>query len=119
MDLAMIVLRLFHIFGAACWIGWAFFLAFFLGPAAGAAGPAGGAVMRAILTRTKFMAAMPAVAVLTIVSGFVLIFKDSAGFDPAWMGSKTGIAYSAGAGLGVVAGAIGGHTGGMIGARMA
>ncbi len=119
MDLTMIVLRLFHIFGAALWTGFAFFLAFFLVPAVELTGAAGTTVLRTMLTRTRFMMAMPLTGAMTIISGFILLWKDSTGFDPAWMGSKTGIVYSTAALLGVVAGMMGGHTGSMIGAKIA
>lgn len=118
MDLMMIGLRLVHIFGAVLWTGFACFLAFFLGPAAAASGPAGGVVMRNLMTKTRFMMAMPLAGAATIVSGFVLIWKDSTGFDPAWMGSATGIVYSTAAALGLVAGGLGGHVGGKLGAKI-
>jgi len=118
MDLTMIALRLVHIFGAVAWTGFTVFLAFFLGPAAAAAGPAGGKVLGALMTKTRLLVAMPLASVATIVSGFILIFKDSAGFDPAWMGSKTGIVYSTAALLGVIAGGLGGHIGGALAAKI-
>lgn len=118
MDPTMIALRLVHIFGAVTWTGFTMFMAFFLGPAAAASGPAGGKVLGALMTRTRFMVAMPLAGAATIVSGFVLIFKDSAGFDPAWMGSQTGVLYSTAALLGLIAGGLGGHIGGALGAKI-
>ena len=117
-DLTMIALRMIHIFGAACWIGFTYFVAFFLLPALSAAGPASGAVLRSLVTRTKFSMAMSLSGAGTVVSGFLLMWKDSSGFDPAWMGSKTGMVYSTAALFGVISGAMGGHTGGTIGTKI-
>lgn len=107
MDLTMILLRCLHIFGAVFWAGTVFLMVSFLMPAAAKAGPAGGAFMQTLMSQTKLMVAMPMTALVTILSGFVLYWKNMAGMGHAWAASATGMIYGVGAIAGIVALALG------------
>jgi uncharacterized membrane protein len=92
----IIALRLVHILAGIFWVGTTLFLAFFLAPALGSAGPAGGAVMGG-LQRRGMMTALPVAALLTLASGTWLYQLVSGGSIAAFMRSPTGAAL-AGAG---------------------
>lgn len=107
MDLTMILLRTVHIFGAVFWAGTLFLMVSFIMPAVRKSGPAGGAFMRSLMSQTKMMVAMPMTALATILSGFILYWKNMAGMGHAWAASATGMTYGAGALAGIVAMALG------------
>jgi hypothetical protein len=94
-DVLTIVLRFVHIVFGATWVGFAVFAAFFLGPALQDVGPDGGKVMGA-LQRRGLMTVMPLLAVLTIVSGFWMFYRMSAGFQPEFMRSRVGATFITG-----------------------
>lgn len=102
MDALMIVLRLLHVVLGVFWAGALFFLAWFLIPSVRDAGPDGAKVVQALQQR-GFMNIVPAAALLTILSGVGLMWRVSAGFQPAWSRSPTGMAL----GIGAVAAIIG------------
>ena len=102
----IVTLRLLHIVLGVFWAGTLIFFAMYLVPSVREAGPDGLKVMAAI-QRRRFLDVMPAVAALTILSGFWLYWLVSGGFQPAWMGSVTGQALGLGGVLAVVAFAIG------------
>ena len=58
MNAELLVLRAIHIYGAVVWAGTSLFVAFFLIPAIGAAGPAGGPVMGALIPAIGRMMAL-------------------------------------------------------------
>jgi uncharacterized membrane protein len=101
-----IVLRLIHILLGVFWAGTIFFLVSFLEPSIRGAGPAGGQVMQQLNAR-RFLTHLPIIAALTILSGFGLYWRVSAGFEPAWMGSPVGVTLGIGAAAALVAFAIG------------
>ena len=102
MDALMIVLRLLHVVLGVFWAGALFFLAWFLIPSVRDAGPEGGKVVQA-LQRRGFMTIVPIAAIVTILSGVVLMWRVSVGFQPEWSRSPTGMAL----GIGAVAAIIG------------
>lgn len=106
MHATLITLRLLHVVLATFWVGTLIFIAVFLEPSVRAAGPAGGAVMQGLQQRGYFTV-MPIVAIVAMLSGGWLLWIDSAGFDPVYMGSAKGIAYSTGALAALVAFAFG------------
>lgn len=91
-----IVLRALHIGAGVFWAGSMMFNAKFLMPSLADAGPAAGPVMQALLKR-GMATALPATAIITIVSGAWLMWRDAAGSGGAFMGSPTGITLSIGA----------------------
>lgn len=107
MDVFMTVFRLLHIVAGAFWAGAVTVMAWFLGPAAAASGPAGGAVMVRLLGGTKYLTAVAHAAVWTIGSGIALYWKDSNGFDPEWLMSATGMMFTLGGIAGIAALVIG------------
>ncbi len=90
----LLVLRLVHVLGGMIWVGGSAIMAFFVAPAIGAAGPAGGQVMAAIVKR-RYMVVMPVIAVLTILSGIRLMQRTSMGFSPEWFATVSGKVYAA------------------------
>lgn len=102
----LIVARLLHVLLGVFWAGTLIFTAFFLVPAIAEAGPDGAKVMAGV-QRRRFMDVMPAVALLTILSGLWLYWKISGGFDHHWMHTPTGLAYGIGGVLAIMAFGIG------------
>lgn len=105
MSLAL-VLRLIHIVLGVFWAGVVFFLVVFLAPAMGRAGPGGGAVM-AQINRARFFEILPAVALITILSGAWLMWIVSGGFDAAFFSSGWGVSLTVGGVAALVAFVIG------------
>jgi len=105
MDLAVLLARVLHVVGGVFWAGAMIFNAAFLLPAMVEAGPEG-AKVAAGLMRRRFVDVMPVVALLTVLSGFYLYWRASAG-DPAFMGSAVGMIYGVGAVAALVALGIG------------
>lgn len=66
-----LIVRVVHVVSASIWIGAAFFAGWFLMPAIRDTGPDGGKVMMAVQKR-GWVAAVPIIATLTVVSGFWL-----------------------------------------------
>jgi len=105
-DALMIVLRLLHVVLGVFWAGTLFFVAWLLIPSVGDAGPDGAKVMQA-LQRRGMLNIVPVAALLTILSGLVLYWRVSGGFQPAWSGSPTGMSLGIGAVSAIVAFVIG------------
>ena len=106
MDPLLLLLRLLHIGLGALWVGMAVFTTVFLTPAIQDAGPDGGKVMAA-LQRRGILTVLPVLAIGTIVSGFWLYWRDSAGFRPDFLQSGVGLAFGVGGLLSVIAYGIG------------
>ena len=101
-----LILRLVHILLGVFWAGAVFMIALFLQPAIAASGPEGGKVMGALVKR-RLLDIVPAAAVATILSGLWLYWRDSSGFQAAWLGSRMGMALGTGAVLALIAFGIG------------
>lgn len=106
MDALMIVLRLVHVVLGVFWAGTLFFLAWFLIPSVRDAGPDGAKVVQALQQR-RFMDILPVVAVLTILSGLILYWRVSGGFQPEWSRSPLGMSLGIGAVAAIIAFVIG------------
>ncbi len=102
MDFLMIVLRLIHITSGVLWAGTAFFFVRFLEPAVGAAGPEGGKFMQK-LAETRYAIALSIAALLTVLSGLLMYWLDSGGFQAAWITTPTGLAFTIGGLAGLAA----------------
>jgi hypothetical protein len=102
MSLLVVTLRLLHIVLGAFWAGTLIFFAVFLIPSVREVGPDGAKVMAA-LQRRRFLEVMPAVAVLTILSGIWLYWRISGGFTSVWVTSPSGLALGIGGVLAIVA----------------
>jgi hypothetical protein len=98
----MVALRIIHIGGGVFWVGSILFLAFYLAPAIGRAGPEGGRVMQE-LQKARVMQVLPVVALLTVLSGAWLFWIMSAGLSPRFFRSGYGISLTVGAAATIVA----------------
>jgi uncharacterized membrane protein len=96
MDWYVIVLRLIHILSGVFWVGAATAFFLFVQPSIVAAGPAGGPVMREISVVRRFPMIQTIAATLTVLAGFLLYVKDSAGFDTGWIFGAGGIGFTIG-----------------------
>ncbi|HYC31694.1 MAG TPA: hypothetical protein VEB59_05355 [Gemmatimonadales bacterium] len=94
-DALLVVLRLIHVVGGALWVGMAVYTTVYLVPAIQDAGPDGGKVMAA-LQRRGILTVLPALALLTIVSGGWLYWRASAGLDGGFLRSGVGLAFGLG-----------------------
>lgn len=99
--------RLIHILAGAFWVGAALFTAWFLMPSVRALGPAGGPIMQQIGQVRRVPLYIMGAMILTILSGIALYWRDSNGFNGAWMRSGTGTVFAAGGVLGIVVAALG------------
>lgn len=94
-------LRVIHVLCGCMWVGAGVFNALMLGPALAGAGPAGGAVMAGLRGRGLFVF-MPAMALLTVVSGLRLMWLTSAGFSATYFATARGATYAGAAVASVV-----------------
>lgn len=101
MDPLLVTLRLLHIVLGSIWVGIIVFNAIFLGPTVAELGPDGGKVMGA-LQRRGMMTFLPAIGLLTLLSGAWLLYQASIGFEGAYFRSGPGHAYSMGGGLAIL-----------------
>lgn len=76
----LLLLRLTHVVLGTMWVGAMAFTVVFLTPALRDAGP-GGAPVMASLQRRGFMVVMPVLALLTIISGFLLVERVYGGMS--------------------------------------
>jgi hypothetical protein len=97
MDIYLIVLRIIHIVAGVFWVGAALVGTFFLGPAARYSGPEGFKFIQTLMGRARFQASIGAAATLTILAGFLLYARDSAGFQLDWILSGVGLGFTVGA----------------------
>jgi uncharacterized membrane protein len=96
MPLYVIGLRIVHILLGAFWVGAVLFITVLLQPSVQAAGSEGVRVMLE-LRRRRYMDVLILFAALTIVSGGLLLWRDSAGFDRVLLTSAMGLGLQVGA----------------------
>jgi uncharacterized membrane protein len=109
-------LRLLHIVAGVVWVGSAVFLALFLLPTARASGVEGGRFVARLMQRIG-----PALGIamrLTVIPGFNMYARLSAGFNRAWVTSPPGLALGAGAVAAMLAVALGMAVNAPAGAKM-
>lgn len=97
-----IILRLVHIFSGVFWVGTVFFYALFLLPRVRAAGPPGGQFMLR-LTQPPLPNVMILAGGLSALSGLLLYWRDSGGFQWTWMQTGPGIAFGVAGLAGILA----------------
>ena len=102
MDFVMLLLRLTHIFAGVFWVGSTLAMNFYVGPAAGATGEAGGQVMHHLMTRARFSTRMTVAGILTVLAGYSMYWLDSDGFSSAWTHSGPGIGFAVGGAAGLL-----------------
>jgi uncharacterized membrane protein len=111
MNIYLLVLRLVHVFGGIFWVGGAFMMNFFIGPAIGATAQAGKQIMGHLMVRMRLSTVMTTIAILTLLAGGLLYWHDSQGFTSMWMSAGSGIGF----GIGGAAGLLGFVFGAMFG----
>ena len=105
MHATLLLARLIHVVTGVFWAGTIIFNATYLFPSLRDAGPDAAKVAAGLMKR-RFLDVLPAVALLTILSGLWLYWTDSAG-STAFMRSGTGMAFGTGAVLALVGFALG------------
>jgi hypothetical protein len=95
MDFTILISRILHVGLGVFWAGTMFFIVFLLEPSVRSVGPEGGRVMQALQKR-GFLTIMPAVAVLTILSGGFLYGRMASGFGMEWVTTPFGMALGIG-----------------------
>lgn len=93
----MVWLRLVHILSGIFWVGSTVVIAAFLIPAARASGVEGRRFVRRLMQGRGLGLALGLSMLLTVVSGFVMYGRLSAGFNRAWATSRPGMALAVGA----------------------
>ena len=101
MDITLLVLRIAHVVAAIFWGGAVLFVVDFLEPSVREAGPDGLKVMQA-LRRRHYLEVIPAMALVTLVSGFWLYWRDFHRFHPGPGASHAELTFGIG-GLAAVA----------------
>lgn len=114
MDAYMVILRLLHIFAGIYWVGAAFLFASAVGPSLRALGPDGTKFSLQFYGHSLFNKLMPLASLITTVSGLLLYYEVSDGFNADWMNSSGGVVLSIGAVAGILAF---GHGAGAIGPK--
>ena len=112
----MVWLHLLHIVPGAIWVGAAVYIALFVLPAARAAGPEGGRVLDHLMRRTG--PALGIAMLCTVVTGFVMYSRLSAGFNRAWVTSRPGLTLATGALASLLAVVVGAGVNGRAGSQM-
>lgn len=102
----LLILRIVHVLCGTFWVGSMLFTSIFLLPSIREAGPAAGAVMAGFQKR-KLMVVIPIVALLTLLSGFRLIWIISNGFAPEFFETARGWTFSVAGSLALLAFIIG------------
>ncbi len=103
MDLFFLLFRIIHIFAGVFWIGGFVVLFGFLQPAAKATAPAGPQFMQHLMLRQRFSSALMTAAILTVLAGALLYWRDSSGLKPEWITTRVGLGFSLGAVTGILA----------------
>jgi hypothetical protein len=85
------------------WTGTAFVMALYVFPAVIKSGTDGGKMMQAITGTNKFPTMLAIVSTVTIITGYLLMWQLSAGFNPAWFESKYGMSLGIGGGFALIA----------------
>ena len=98
----MILLRLLHILSGITWVGTTVFTTFFLFPSLRANPAAMGQVMGGLMQR-RFATFMPAVAIITILSGLGMISITSGGHLGMYLQTHSGHSFAMAGGVAILA----------------
>ena len=102
----IIILRLLHIGFGIFWAGSVFITALFIIPALKTSGPDGAKFMQALNSK-GYPIVMMIAALINIISGFLLIWKLSGGFESIWFKSWYARTLTSGATMALIAFIIG------------
>jgi hypothetical protein len=95
--LSTILFRLIHIICGVMWVGGIGVIAMFVMPSVAATGPAGGQFMQHVVKNTRLTTYLPALGVVTVLSGFGLFWRNTSISSGAFASSRPGMTYSLGA----------------------
>jgi uncharacterized membrane protein len=115
--LLVVWLRLVHIVAGIFWVGATLAIAAFLLPTARVVGAEGQRFVGRVMQRLG--PALGIAMLLTVVSGFIIYGRLSAGFNRAWVTSRPGLALGAGAVAALLAVVIGAAVTGPTNVRLA
>jgi hypothetical protein len=107
MTWVLVITRGIHILSGVFWAGSAFAFSGFIEPTASAVGPDAGRFMQRLAGQSGYPRAMSLAAILSVLSGVWLYWKDSAGFRLEWITSGPGVSLSVGAIAGLSAALVG------------
>lgn len=96
LDWYQIILRVVHILVGVFWVGSAIFVFLLLQPSAKELGPIGQQFMGHLVEKRKLPVVILTSALVTILAGILLYWRDSNGFDVDWITSATGLAFTVG-----------------------
>jgi len=102
MNYFVLFLRLVHIVSGIFWVGSGLAFFFFVGPTLGATAEAGQKFAQHLMTKTRFTAVVTTSAILTVLAGFILYWRDSHGLTSDWMHSGPGLGFAVGAFFGLL-----------------
>jgi len=106
-DMYMVVLRIVHILAGVFWVGSFYFTFFMLEPALTELGPDAGKLMTYLTQKRRMPMVIAFTAILTVVAGVLLYWKDSNGFDLDFVTSAPGLTFLLGGIAAIVALALG------------
>lgn len=106
MSSLFLTMRLVHVVLGAFWVGTLIFATTLLMPSVRDTGPDGGKVMFALMKR-GYMNIIPAVALVTLLSGFWLYWQDMRAGGDTWAGSMSARVFGLGGLAALVAFGIG------------
>ncbi len=92
----LITIRAIHIFTGVFWAGASIYLAWFVLPAVKKSGPEGGRFMQQLAQTNNLPVIMSMASILNVLTGVLLLWKVSGGFQTTWLFSKHGIICLAG-----------------------
>ncbi|PJZ53841.1 hypothetical protein [Leptospira adleri] len=98
-----LILKFVHVAFGIFWVGIASMMAIFILPATNALGPDGGKVMQQIAKTNSYPIVLNTVALGALLTGILLYWNLSNGFQPDWVFSRYGILLAIGGVLGVKA----------------
>ncbi len=97
MDILLVnLMRFVHVFAGVLWVGAAFLFLFFIGPSVKATAPNGQKFLQHFIVRRKYPSFMGAVALLTVLSGIVLYWRDAGSDLGGWLQSGPGLGFTIG-----------------------
>jgi uncharacterized membrane protein len=90
------LMRFVHVFAGVLWVGAGFLFLFFISPSVKATAPNGQKFMQHFIVRRKYPKFMATVAILTVLSGAVLYWRDAGGDLASWLQSGAGLGFTIG-----------------------
>jgi hypothetical protein len=95
-QLIQIALRILHIASGVFWVGTAWFFFGWVEPTTKAIGPLAGPFMHHVVRNRRVVRAIVSAGAVNVAVGLVLYWRASAGLNPAWIGTGTGIGFTIG-----------------------